>query len=146
MNLLSIQNSICQTLVQQILSLIAQYGGIRTLTAWEILCNSGPFNAVDKSTFARLLRSLASFDILMQDSEGLLLLGKKVRDCKSLFVLYGIHHSRGIPACKHKKERQLAHSRLDYPLVPGVFLIFAGKRWEVVDVEIDHKIVVFKTK
>jgi ATP-dependent Lhr-like helicase len=132
------------TLVQQILSLIAQYGGIRALTAWEILCNSGPFNAVDKSTFAKLLRSLASFDILMQDSEGLLLPGKKGERIVNHYSFYTAFITPEEYQLVTQEGKAVGSLPIDYPLVPGVFLIFAGKRWEVVDVEIDHKIVILK--
>ncbi|RPI05582.1 MAG: DEAD/DEAH box helicase [Ignavibacteriae bacterium] len=132
------------TLVQQILSLIAQYGGILALTAWEILCNSGPFKAVDKSTFARLLRSLASFDILMQDSEGLLLPGKKGERIVNHYSFYTAFITPEEYKLVTQEGRSIGSLPINYPLVPGVFIIFAGKRWEVVDVEIGHKIVILK--
>ncbi|MCY7285534.1 MAG: DEAD/DEAH box helicase, partial [Cyanobacteria bacterium CAN_BIN43] len=65
------------TMVQQLLSLIAQHGGVRPDQAWETLCQSGAFKAIDQATYIQLLRCLAEKDLIQQSQEGLLLLGLK---------------------------------------------------------------------
>ena len=39
------------TLVQQIMSLVAQFGGIRADQAWQVLCRSGPFESLSPGDF-----------------------------------------------------------------------------------------------
>src|SRR5450759_5747007 len=65
------------TLTQQLLSLIAQHGGITPLQAHETLCLHGPFAQVSPTLFKMLLRALAAekMDLITQASDGLLLLG-----------------------------------------------------------------------
>ena len=46
------------TLVQQVLSLIAQYGGATATDAWRVLCRDGAFPAVTESVFIKFLREL----------------------------------------------------------------------------------------
>ncbi|CAG0942958.1 partial DEAD-box ATP-dependent RNA helicase RhpA, partial [Anaerolineae bacterium] len=45
------------TLVQQLLSAMAQHGGLAALNAWRLLCAEGPFGNVSQREFAELLRS-----------------------------------------------------------------------------------------
>src|ERR1022692_1473957 len=59
------------TLVQQILSLIAQYGGVTARSAWPII--SDAFE-IDQQMFTAVLRSLGARRILRQESDGTLLL------------------------------------------------------------------------
>ena len=64
------------TLVQQILSLVAQCQGVRANEAWVALCQSGPFRGVTTAMFSDLLHALGNKDLLMQSSDGTLLLGR----------------------------------------------------------------------
>ncbi len=68
-------NAHLSTLIQQLLSLIAQYGGVKAHEAWGVLCQSQVFSELDQREFAELLRFLGSKQVLVQESNGLLLLG-----------------------------------------------------------------------
>lgn len=59
------------TLVQQVLSLIAQFGGVTARRAWSIL--SEVFDS-DQSMFMQVLRSLGAWQIIRQEPDGTLLL------------------------------------------------------------------------
>jgi ATP-dependent helicase Lhr and Lhr-like helicase len=63
------------TLVQQVLSLVAQRGGIRADDGWRSLCATGPFREAGTAQFAMLFRDLADHDLLMQTHDGTILLG-----------------------------------------------------------------------
>ena len=63
------------TLVQQVLSVVAQHGGARAIEIFRALCGPGPFELVDQARFASLLRSMANHDLLAQAADGLLLHG-----------------------------------------------------------------------
>lgn len=128
------------TLIQQLLSLIAQYGGLRAADAWGLLCESGVFSGLAKEDFAELLRELGSREILMQESSGLLLHGTKgeriVNHYTFLAAFVGDEEFRIVTAGK-----TLGSLPLSRPLVRGSFIIFAGRRWRVLDCIPSEKII-----
>lgn len=130
------------TLIQQLLSMIAQYGGVSPSDAYQALCGHGPFSGVDPSTFAKLLRALGApdKDIISQASDGLLLLGLKGERIVNHYSFYAAFSSpqeyRLVAA-----GRTLGMLPIDYPLIVGSLLIFGGRRWKVVDID-DHAKVV----
>lgn len=128
------------TLIQQLLSLIAQYGGASAAVAWSILCESGVFQGITKEEFADLLRGLAEKDILMQDSSGLLLLartGEKIVNHYTFYAAFATDEEFRI-ACAGKTLGSLPISR---PLGEGSFVIFAGRRWRVVGLHPAEKLI-----
>jgi len=124
------------TLIQQILSLIAQYGGLTAKEAWEITCRSGPFRNVDVPMFGKLLRGLAANGILMQAADGTLLhapLGETI-----------VNHYSFYTAFWTLEEFKLVHGTsvlgtlpISYPVPVRSLILFGGRRWRVVDVD-DH--------
>lgn len=63
------------TLIQQILSMIAQNGSVRADEAWRALCASGPFTAIDQQRFATLLRAMGKRELITQMEDGSLVIG-----------------------------------------------------------------------
>ena len=126
------------TLVQQVLSLTAQHGGFRAADAYRALCSSGPFHAVDEPTFAQLLRDLASHEMLSQTHDGTLVLDLAGERLVNHYDFYAAFTS---PA----EWRLLANGRalgtlpITFPLVRDLFLIFAGRRWRVVEVHEERR-------
>jgi ATP-dependent helicase Lhr and Lhr-like helicase len=128
------------TLIQQILSLIAERGGVRAKQAWEILCQKGAFTAVDQSLFIQLLRCLGAQDLIQQTQEGVLLLGLKGERL--------VNHYTFFTAFQTPEEyRIVTHGKtlgtlpVEYPLTEGLYLIFAGHRWRVLAVDQERRIV-----
>jgi ATP-dependent Lhr-like helicase len=77
--------------VQQVLSLIAQLGGVRADQAWRALCQSGPFFQVDQAFFPRFLRSLGGNGLIHQDHSGELVLaelGEKIVNHYTFFAAF----------------------------------------------------------
>ena len=126
----SSRNLHLSTLVQQLLALIAERGGIHAGTAWATLCESGVFPGLSKAEFAELLRELGSREILMQESSGLLLHGPKgeriVNHYTFLAAFVGDEEFRVVTA-----GRSLGSLPLSRPVTVGSYLIFAGRRWRV---------------
>jgi ATP-dependent helicase Lhr and Lhr-like helicase len=119
------------TLVQQLLSLIAQYGGITAQKAFSVLCASGVFPTLTKADFIELLRALGEKQFLMQDSTGLLLhgeVGEKVVNHYSFLAAF-VSPEEFRVVCD---GRPLGTLPIDRPLTPESYLIFAGRRWQVV--------------
>lgn len=63
------------TLIQQLLSLIASYGGILAKEAWQYLCMNGIFNNVTSSAFLKLLHSLGEKKVISQLHTGEIIIG-----------------------------------------------------------------------
>ncbi len=129
------------TLVQQTLSLLAQYGGLNAQHLWTLLCESGPFTAVTKSQFASLLRRLGEKEIVFQDSTGLILLapdGERITQHYSFYAAFSSDEEFRIIA----GGRTLGSMPITRPLTAGSFLIFAGRRWQVLSVSQEELVIV----
>lgn len=63
------------TLVQQLLSIIAERGGVTVAQAWKLLIEEGAFGAMSRTDFFALLKELGTRDLIAQDGNGLLLHG-----------------------------------------------------------------------
>jgi ATP-dependent Lhr-like helicase len=122
------------TLVQQILSLMGERQGVTPAEAYSVLCLKGPFKIVQKD-FIDLLRSLAEKKLVVQDASGLLLhgvLGEKRVNHYTFFAAFPESQEYRL-GCAGKQLGTLplgrGHSNNDV-------LVFAGRRWSIVD--IDH--------
>ncbi len=131
------------TLVQQVLSLIAQFGGVRADQAWRALCSAGPFRSVDSETFMHFLRALGAAGLIQQDHDGTLVLGAKGERLVNHYTFYTAFSTpeeyRLVAG-----ERTLGTVPITYPLMEGMYLIFGGKRWRVLSVEEETRTVHLK--
>jgi len=128
------------TLIQQILSVIAQFGGAKASTLHAILCGSGPFSEVTPAMFAQLLRDLGQHDLLVQESNGALLPGvhgEHLLNHYSFYTAFQTSDEYRLVSGGHT----LGSLPVDWPVMPGSFLIFAGRRWEVVNVDTKDKVI-----
>lgn len=124
------------TLVQQTMSVIAEKGGSTAQELYEILAERGGFYNVSITHYIQLLQSLGSVDLIEQDDTGVLCLGlegeKIVRNLEfySAFVANKEFDviSRG---------RKIGGIEIAPDLETRQFLILAGKRWEIK--EVDYK-------
>ncbi|MEZ2388210.1 DEAD/DEAH box helicase [bacterium RCC_150] len=128
------------TLIQQTLSVIAQHGGVTAAELYTALCKAGPFSHVDQPMYVQLLRNLGTHDIITQSSDGTLLPGTKGERL--------INHYSFYTAFQTAEEYRLVSSGrtlgsipIDHPLVEGGLLIFAGRRWRVLDVDTSSKVI-----
>jgi ATP-dependent helicase Lhr and Lhr-like helicase len=128
------------TLVQQVLSLIAQYGGARADDAWRVLCRDGAFSAVTEDIFIRLLRELGRHDLIVQSSEGTLLLGVKGERIVNHYTFYTAFVTPE-EYLLVSAGRELGSLPISHPLSDGSYVIFAGQRWRVVSVDVERRIV-----
>ncbi|HWS71615.1 MAG TPA: DEAD/DEAH box helicase [Thermoanaerobaculia bacterium] len=128
------------TLVQQLLSLIAQYGGVTAADAYALLCESGPFEHVPRPMFVALLRNLASLDLITQMNDGLLIHGVKGEK----FVNSHDFYTAFITPDEYRLVTggtALGTLPIVNPIAAGSFLIFAGRRWRVVGVDDERKVI-----
>ena len=128
------------TLIQQVLSIIAQLGGARALDLFSVLCGGGPFRAVTEDQFILLLRGLRDEQFLVQDPDGTLLLGVVGERFVNHYTFYAAFATPDEWRLV-STGRPLGTIPIDYPLIPGQLLIFAGKRWRITNVDAKHKVV-----
>jgi ATP-dependent Lhr-like helicase len=131
------------TLIQQLLSLIAEHGGIQADTAHRMLCRTGPFQNVSVEQFKSLLRGLAEEDLINQADDGDLIMGlggeKLIRHYDFYAAFWSPDEYRLVA-----DETTIGTLPVTSPLVEGRLLIFAGQRWEVTSVDEEKQIAFLK--
>jgi ATP-dependent Lhr-like helicase len=128
------------TLVQQVLSLAAQYGGFRAREAWSLLAQQGPFREVTADDFGSLLRSLARHDLIVQDHDGTIVLGLSGERLVNHYEFYAAFTSSEEYRLV-TRGKTLGTLPIAMPLVIGQLMIFAGRRWRVLQVDDERKVV-----
>jgi ATP-dependent Lhr-like helicase len=128
------------TLVQQVLSLIAQYGGATAADSWRVLCRDGAFPSVSERVFVKLLRELGTHDLIIQSGDGTLLLGVKGERIVNHYSFYSAFVT---PEEYHllSRGRELGTLPISHPLSNGSYVIFAGQRWRVLSVDVERRVV-----
>ena len=128
------------TLVQQILSVIGQHGSARAHQLWHLLCKTGPFSLVDAPAFATLLQALGARGLVGQMSDGQLVLGRQGERY--------IHHHHFYAAFQTPAEYRLLWEDKTLGTIPitralaeGQRIVFAGRRWEVLEIDKRKRII-----
>ena len=129
------------TLIQQVMSAIAQHGGVTAAAAYRALCGPGsPFTAITQAQFTALLRGMGANDVLVQSDDGTLLLGQAGERTVNHYSFYAAFTSP-------EEYRLLMSGRplgtvpADQALYAGALLIFGGRRWKVTAVDHAQKII-----
>lgn len=129
------------TLVQQLLSAIAQYGGLTVPSAYALLCGpSAPFQGTTQAEFVELLRHLGSEDLVMMDSARLLLLGVRGEQFVNHYSFYAAFASDEefrIVAGGHT----LGTLPIDQMLRVGQRIVFAGRTWQIDQIDDAQKAI-----
>ncbi len=128
------------TLVQQLLSVIAERNGIRADAAWNLLCGRGAFPLVDRGQFAVFLRSLHEHDLIQQAGDGELMLGLAGERLTANYDFYSAFTSpveyRVVAA-----GADLGSLPVAIPVSVGMPLVFSGRRWVVDAVDDDARTI-----
>lgn len=128
------------TLVQQVLSLLAQHGEATAEQTFKLLCQAGPFRAVDAPTFLALLRDLGRAELVTQIHTGALVLGGVGERLVNQYDFYAAFTSPE----EYRLEagsRTLGTLPITYPVTVDLTLVFAGRRWKVTDVDDEQKVI-----
>lgn len=128
------------TFIQQLLSSIAQHGGLNPAVVWNNLCGTGPFGHIDTDVFKRLLRVLAAKEVLTQAGDGTLLLGRKGERIVEHYSFYAAFVSPEEVSIV-TDDKNLGTLTANFPIVPDSYLIFAGKRWLIRSFDESRKLV-----
>lgn len=125
----------CSTLIQQVLSLIAERGGASIGALFSILCGEGaPFSGLDKESFIELIRELGRRELVTQESSGLLLhgrVGEKFVNHHSFYAAFSTEEEfRVVTAGK-----TLGSLPISNILMVNQYILFAGRTWQVESVD-----------
>lgn len=128
------------TLIQQLLSSIAQQGGIRADQAWHDFCEEGPFQEMEQGLFIKLLRCLGERDLIQQSQDGLLLLGLKGERLVNHYTFYTAFSTTEEYRIS-TPENVLGTLPTSMPIAEEMVLLFAGRRWQVQSVDSEKQVV-----
>lgn len=129
------------TLVQQMLSFIAQNGGATIGDLYKLLCTQGaPFAGVTKGEFIELVRHLGQQDLLIQESSGLLLhgqLGERFVNHYTFYAAFSTDEEYRLVA----GARTLGTLPISQMLTVGQRILFAGKTWVIDAIDDQQKTI-----
>ena len=130
------------TLTHQVLSVIAEHGGVRANRLYSTLCRQGPFRQVDPPLFTRILRHLGSSDVALieQAPDGVLLLGphgEKLVEHYSFYAVFQTPEEYRINA-DGKLLGTLPSTTI---ITEGMSIVFSGRRWRVTKVHDADKVI-----
>lgn len=128
------------TLIQQLLSSIAQQGGIRADQAWHDFCEEGPFQEMEQGLFIKLLRCLGERDLIQQSQDGLLLLGLKGERLVNHYTFYTAFSTTEEYRIS-TPENVLGTLPTSMPIAEEMVVLFAGRRWQVQSVDSEKQVV-----
>jgi ATP-dependent Lhr-like helicase len=129
------------TLVQQVLSFIAQNGGATIGQLHGLLCAPAtPFSVVAKDEFVELIRHLGQKELLVQDSSGVLLhgrVGEKLVNHYTFYAAFTSDEEFRIVA----GGKSLGTLPVSQVLTIGQRILFAGRTWKVEDIDEEQKTI-----
>lgn len=133
-----VERASLSTLVQQILSILAETGGIRAADLFPRLAGSGAFPGLGAADLAQLLRALGARDLIEQLPDGSLVLG--------LAGQRTVEHHGFYAAFPSPVEYQVLHGgraigTLPESLLPalGEHLLLGGRRWLVEQIDVERR-------
>lgn len=125
------------TLIQQILSIIAEYGSFYPKDGWSLLCKNGAFKNISVSIFLSLLKDLGKVDVIRQTCNGQIVIGpvgEEIISDKEFYAAFTTYPELDIV---NSQSGEHIGSLIVNMICIGACIIFGGKRWTVT--EIDYK-------
>lgn len=126
------------TMVQQILSVIAQHGGATAQSLWNTLCENAPFGMVDLATFRALLKQMGQMKLVTQSEDHTLMhgeLGERIVNHYGFYTAFTTPEEFSLAV----EGKVIGALPIERPVGEGSYLIFAGRRWRVLRVDMEHK-------
>src|SRR6266404_7011028 len=127
---------VASTLIHQILSVIAERGGIRPRPLFDLLCGAGPFSTIGTAHFADLLRHMGSpaTKLVEQAPDGIMMLGEqgeRIVQSRDFFAVFETAEEWRLTV----GGRTLGTLPISFPVHKASLVVFAGQRWIVQDLD-----------
>lgn len=129
------------TLAHQILALIAQHGGLTAQQGWHRLVSSGVFGQLDLETYKAVLKRMAHPDakLIEQAADGTLLPGEEGERLIQGREFYAVFQTPEEYKVVTDRGRELGTVPVENPILPAQLIIFAGRRWRVLEVNPERR-------
>ena len=132
------------TMLHQVLAIVAEGGGTTAAAAWELLGKSRVFDGVDVDTYKRLLRRMADAEVrlLEQAPDGTLLpgrMGERIIASRDIYSVFSTPEEYRVVT---DGGRSIGQVPVDNPVVPDQFMMLAGRRWRVLEVNPKRKEII----
>ena len=124
------------TFIQQIMSVIKEQGGATLDVLFDTLVTQGSFHNISDDAFLEILRELKKFDLIEQDSTGLVILGLRGEKIAKSFEFYSAFTSP-IELDVINDGKSIGSIELYGDLHSRKYLILAGRRWEITSIDLD---------
>lgn len=118
------------TLIQQILSLLSQFGAFQPKEGWVYLCQNGAFRNVSAELFLELLKSLGTNKVVDQTHNGQIVIGLEGERIVRKIDFYTAFPTPVDYTLINKANSKRLGTIQFLPKIDDV-LIFAGRRWSV---------------
>jgi ATP-dependent Lhr-like helicase len=128
------------TLLHQILSVVAQWGGVRADQLFTLLCKNGVFQKINANQFKALLIHMGQQDLITQLGSGELSLGLTGERLVSHYSFYAVFKTPEEYRVVNG-DKTLGSLPVDSLIMTGQHIVFGGKRWKVLDVDPDKKVI-----
>lgn len=128
------------TEIQQTLSVIAQHGGAKASQLYTALSGDGPFRRVTVPMYTQLLRDMADAELISQEGDGTLHAGRVGEALLNHYSFYAVFET----ADEYRllsAGRTLGTIPITFPVLEDSMMIFAGKRWRVVNIDSSTKTI-----
>jgi ATP-dependent Lhr-like helicase len=128
------------TLLHQAMSILRQTGGLPAADIFRILCQQGPFRAIQQPLFVAMLRDLGRGGIIEQMPTGEIILapgGERITDSHDFYAAFASNEIFSV----RWQDEVVGEMPADNVPPPGQCFILGGRRWEVDEVAEREKIV-----
>ena len=122
------------TLIQQILSVLAQYGSFYPKEGWMLLCKNGAFSNVTPDMFLELLQGLGKESIVSQTRNGQIVIGEiGEKIIKDIDFYAAFTASPDVLVIEKKSGKHIGTINED--LKEGSIFVLSGRYWLVLERE-----------
>ena len=128
------------TFFHQILATIAQWGSGRADYIWNSLSGSGAFPAINVEQYKKLLRQMGDLELITQLSDGQITLGVQGERLVEHYTFFAVFQTPQEYRLEHD-GKSLGTLPIDSPVIVGQTIVFAGRRWLVLDIDAEAKVI-----
>jgi len=128
------------TLIQQVLSIITERGGVRADELYRVLVLAGGFPDIEQQTLAQVLRCMGTADLIEQAPDGLLITGlhgERIVRSHDFYVAFTVREEYRVNHGGH----HIGNIAIGPEFQVDGFLILAGRRWKILDIDHERKVI-----